>query len=314
MRLDAYLAARLPAFSRSRLKQLVVDGRVAIGGRKIVEAKYRVNEGEEIEIEVPAPEPAAPVAEDIPLAIVHEDGDLIVIDKPAGLVVHPAPGNATGTLVNALLGHCGTELSGIGGVKRPGIVHRLDKETSGLMVVAKTDAAHRGLAAQFADHGRTGPLQRAYLALVWGMPSRRTGTILTQIGRSTANRQRMAVVRKGGRDAITHYEVLEVFGPPEAPIASLVECRLETGRTHQIRVHMAHLGHPLIGDPDYGTGYRTKVSKLPEGLRERVEGFPRQALHAALIGFEHPASGEELVFESEPPADLGVLVAAFRAI
>ncbi|HOV05537.1 MAG TPA: RluA family pseudouridine synthase [Hyphomicrobiales bacterium] len=314
MRLDAFLAARLPAFSRSRLKQLIVDGRVAVGGRTIVEAKYRVNEAEEVMIEVPEAEPAEPVAEDIALAILHEDADLVVIDKPAGMVVHPAPGNATGTLVNALLGHCGAELSGIGGVKRPGIVHRLDKETSGVMVVAKTDAAHRGLAKQFADHGRSGPLERAYLALVWGVPARRTGTIATLIGRSPANRQKMAVVRRGGREAITHYTVLETFGPREAPIAALVECRLETGRTHQIRVHMAHLGHPLVGDPDYGSGFRTKVAKLPEAARGAVEAFGRQALHAALLGFEHPVSGEEMVFESALPEDLAGLLDVFRAL
>ncbi len=221
---------------------------------------------------MPEPEPAEPGGEDIPLNIVFEDDDIIVIDKPAGLVVHPAAGHATGTLVNALIAHCGDSLSGIGGVKRPGIVHRLDKDTTGLMVVAKTDRAHQALAAQFADHGRTGPLRRGYLAFVWGAPARPKGTIDAPIDRHPKSRDRMAV-RANGREAITHWQVLERFdGKDGKPAASLIECRLETGRTHQIRVHLAHLGHPLLGDATYGTGFKTKATRLPEAAQEALAG------------------------------------------
>ena len=253
---------------------------------------------------MPEPEPAEPGGENIPLNIVFEDDEIIVIDKPAGLVVHPAAGHATGTLVNALIAHCGDSLSGIGGVKRPGIVHRLDKDTTGLMVVAKTDRAHQALAAQFADHGRTGPLQRGYLAFVWGAPARPKGTIDAPIDRHPKSRDRMAV-RANGRDAITHWQVLERFaGKDGKPVASLIECRLETGRTHQIRVHLAHIGHPLLGDAVYGTGFKTKASRLPPAAREALEGLGRQALHAYLLAIEHPKSGQRLEFRSELPADL----------
>jgi 23S rRNA pseudouridine1911/1915/1917 synthase len=240
----------------------------------------------------------------IALDIVYEDASLIVINKPAGLVVHPAAGHATGTLVNALIAHCGESLSGIGGVKRPGIVHRLDKDTTGLMVVAKTDRAHKVLSDQFADHGRTGPLERAYLALCWGVPDRPLMTIEAALDRHPHNREKMSVVREErGRHAITHITRLAVFGRKNEPVAALVKCELETGRTHQIRVHMTHIGHPLMGDPVYGTGFRTKIVHLPEAAARGLQALNRQALHATLLGFAHPETGEHLSFERAPPAD-----------
>jgi 23S rRNA pseudouridine1911/1915/1917 synthase len=312
-RLDRVLAAHVTALSRTRLKALVLADRVAIGGRTIRDPGHRVNAGDRITVEVPPPEPATPLAEDIPLAIVHEDDDLIVIDKPKGLVVHPAAGNRTGTLVNALIAHCGASLSGIGGVKRPGIVHRLDKDTTGLMVVAKNDSAHQALAAQFADHGRTGPLQRGYLAFVWGVPERPRGTIDKPLGRHPQARERMAV-RTGGRAAVTHYEVLERYlGTDGKLFASMLDCRLETGRTHQIRVHLASIGHPLMGDDVYGAGYRTKTAHLTAEARDALKNLGRQALHAYLLGIEHPASGESLVLRSPLPADLAKLRATLAA-
>ncbi len=314
MRLDAWLAGAVENLGRNRAKKLVVEGRVAIGGRTIVEPKRPVKPGEQVSIVLPPPEPAEPAAEAIPLSVVYEDDDLIVIDKPPGLVVHPAAGHHGGTLVNALLAHCGASLSGIGGVARPGIVHRLDKDTSGLMVVAKTDRAHQGLAAQFADHGRTGPLERAYLALLWGAPDRPQGAVDLPLARSTRNREKIAVTRSGGRHAVTHYAVAERFGPEDRPLATLVECVLETGRTHQIRVHMAAIGHPVIGDRAYGSGFATKVALLPEPAQSLVAAFPRQALHAWLLGFAHPVTGEEMRFESDPPDDMAALVAAFKSL
>jgi 23S rRNA pseudouridine1911/1915/1917 synthase len=255
-------------------------------------------------VRIPPPEPAEPQGEAIPLTVVHEDADLIVIDKPRGLVVHPAAGNWTGTLVNALIAHCGDSLSGIGGVRRPGIVHRLDKDTTGLMVVAKTDAAHQALARQFADHGRTGALQRGYLAFVWGAPDRPKGTIAAPIGRHRQARDKMAV-RPDGRQAVTHWELVERFAPSGGePVASLLACRLMTGRTHQIRVHLASIGHPLMGDDTYGSGFRTKAVRLPLGAREALAGLGRQALHAYLLGVEHPTRGDYLEFRSELPEDL----------
>lgn len=306
-RIDRLLAARLGEFSRSRLKALILEGRVAIGGRTIRDPGHRVNGGDAIAVTVPAAEPAEPQAEAIPLTIVHEDADLIVIDKPAGLVVHPAAGNWTGTLVNALIAHCGASLSGIGGVKRPGIVHRLDKDTTGLMVVAKTDRAHKKLAKQFADHGRTGPLARGYLAFAWGVPDRPRGTIEAPIDRHPHARDRMAV-RPGGREALTHWELRERYAGTEGrPVASLLACRLETGRTHQIRVHLAHIGHPLLGDDVYGPGFKTKTVHLGPAAAAALAALRRQALHAYLLGFEHPATGIYMEFQSELPADLARL-------
>jgi 23S rRNA pseudouridine1911/1915/1917 synthase len=314
MRLDAWLAGAIEHLGRNHAKRLIQGGHVAIGGRTIVEVKRPVKPGEAIVVDVPPAAKAEPEGEAIPLAIVYEDDALIVIDKPAGLVVHPAAGNHTGTLVNALIAHCGASLSGIGGVARPGIVHRLDKDTTGLMVVAKTDRAHRSLAAQFADHGRTGPLERGYLALVWGAPARPQGTVDAPLGRSTRNREKIEIKRTGGREAITHYRLEEVYGPHERPVAALVECQLETGRTHQIRVHLASLGHPVIGDKAYGAGFATKTALLAEPARSIAAAFPRQALHAFLLGFEHPETGEEMRFESPLPADMEELVTAFKAL
>ncbi|MET1412639.1 RluA family pseudouridine synthase [Roseibium sp. HPY-6] len=312
-RLDAVLAAHVDALSRNRIQSLIKSGDVTVGGAKIVEPKYRVNEGNAVVLILPEPEDPEPVGENIPIAVVYEDEHLIVIDKPAGLVVHPGAGNWTGTLVNALIYHCGDSLSGIGGVRRPGIVHRIDKDTSGLLVVAKTDLAHQGLAAQFADHGRTGPLERAYAALVWGAPSNLKGTIDANLARSQSNRQKMAVIKTSGRHAVTHWQVKERFGPAEEPaLASLMECRLETGRTHQIRVHMAHIGHPLIGDGDYGSGFKTKINRLEEPLKSVVSGFERQALHAGLLAFEHPVNGKTLRFESPYPSDFANLLSALQ--
>ena len=311
-RLDRVLARLQADLSRSRLQALIRDGQVAVGGVPVLDPNRKVAGGVRITLKVPPPVPAEPAGEAIDLSIVYEDDDVIVIDKPPGLVVHPAAGHDSGTLVNALIAHCGESLSGIGGVKRPGIVHRLDKDTSGLLVVAKNDLAHQALAAQFADHGRTGPLERAYLAILWGMPERRRGTVEAALARSTHNREKIVVVGEDrGRYAITHYEVLEGL-LPASPIASLVRCELETGRTHQIRVHMAHLGHPLLGDATYGSGFKTKANRLSEPQKEALKALNRQALHAAILGFEHPRSGEFLRFESPLPPDMAALLAALR--
>lgn len=319
-RLDQWLAEALaPELSRSRLQSLIRSGAVTVSGLVVSEPKYRVAGGETIAVTLPEPEPAAPRAQPIALSVLYEDGDIIVIDKPAGLVVHPGAGNPDGTLVNALIHHCGDSLSGIGGVRRPGIVHRLDKDTSGVMIVAKTDTAHRSLAAQFADHGRTGALERAYQALVWGTPARETGTIDAPLGRASADRTKRAIVRPGAPDArhaVTRYHVLEHFAQraDATAAASLVECRLETGRTHQIRVHMAHIGHPLIGDRIYGSAFLTKANTLPQHASEAVRGFPRQALHAALLTVEHPATSEVMRFEAPLPDDMAALVKALRTL
>jgi 23S rRNA pseudouridine1911/1915/1917 synthase len=313
-RMDKILAARIPELSRTRLKALIVEGGVLVNGKPVDDPGRKLALDDAVALQVPEAAPPEPEPENIPLDVVFEDEHLLVIEKPAGLVVHPAAGHESGTLVNALIAHCGESLSGIGGVKRPGIVHRLDKDTTGLLVVAKNDKAHKGLAAQFADHGRTGPLERAYRAVVWGVPLIRQGTIAAALDRSTKHRDRMAVVsHERGKEAITHYQVEEVFNDAAgAPIASLVTCRLETGRTHQIRVHMAHLGHPLIGDATYATGFKTKAVKLGEAARRAVESFPRQALHAAVLGFEHPSTGEETFFESDLPQDMVDLIDALR--
>jgi 23S rRNA pseudouridine1911/1915/1917 synthase len=317
-RLDRFLAlqadAAAEALSRTRIRALIDEGKVTLDGKPASDPGRKVRAGQTVAIEVPAAAPAEPVAENIPLVIPYEDEHLIVIEKPAGLVVHPAAGHESGTLVNALLGHCGDTLSGVGGVKRPGIVHRLDKDTSGLLVVAKTDAAHQGLAALFADHGRTLPLIREYRALVWGVPPRMRGTVDAPIGRHGTHRERQAIVRgERGREAVTHWAVEETFtGREGEPVASLIACQLETGRTHQIRVHMAHIGHPVMGDPVYATGFQTKAARLTDDARAALDALGRQALHAARLGFEHPASGEELEFESELPADMQRLLEALR--
>ena len=295
------------ALSRTRLKALILAGEVAIGGRTIRDPGHRVNAGDAIVVNLPPAEEPEPQGEAIALTIVHEDDDLIVIDKPAGLVVHPAAGNAAGTLVNALIAHCGASLSGIGGVRRPGIVHRLDKDTSGLMVAAKNDRAHRALAAQFADHGREGPLQREYLAFVWGVPDRPKGTIDAPLDRHPHARDRQAV-RQGGREAVTHWQVLERYqGSDGRPVASLLACRLTTGRTHQIRVHLAHIGHPVLGDETYGGGFKTKAAQLGPAARQALEDLARQALHAHLLGLRHPTTRRIMQFRSELPMALARL-------
>jgi 23S rRNA pseudouridine1911/1915/1917 synthase len=313
-RLDRFLSARLPELSRTRVQSLIKEGHVSSGRATIMDVKYRVKPGDRFELSLPPVAAPEPGGEAIPLSVVYEDDALIVIDKPAGLVVHPGAGHAAGTLVNALIAHCGKSLSGIGGVARPGIVHRLDKDTSGLMVVAKTDQAHRALAGQFADHGRSGELERGYLALVWGAPARPHGTIDAAIGRHPASRTKMAVLRQRGREAVTHWRVVETFGGGTEPISSLIECTLETGRTHQVRVHLAHIGHPLIGDPLYGQGFKSKLRKLPEPLRGKLAALDRQALHAARLAFVHPATGTLLKFNSPLPADLAEIVEAFKEL
>jgi 23S rRNA pseudouridine1911/1915/1917 synthase len=304
VRLDRVLAARLPELSRSRLKALILAGQVTVKTAPIRDPAYHVGSGDTIIIDLPEAAPAEPGPENIALDIAYEDDDIIVIDKPAGLVVHPAAGHETGTLVNALIAHCGASLSGIGGVKRPGIVHRLDKDTSGLMVVAKNDRAHQSLTAQFADHGRTGQMERGYLAFVWGVPNRQRGTVDAPIDRHPHAREKMAV-REGGREAVTHWEIKETFnGRDGKPVASLLACRLETGRTHQIRVHLAAIGHPLLGDAVYGSGFKTKASQLADDARAALAALGRQALHAYLLGIEHPSQGTNLEFRSELPDDL----------
>jgi 23S rRNA pseudouridine1911/1915/1917 synthase len=326
-RLDRVLAAHVAELSRSRLKTLIEAGAVALDGTTIRDPNHRVNSGAAIVVDIPPPEPAKPEPEPIPLDVVYEDDDIIVIDKPKDLVVHPAAGHWTGTLVNALIAHCGDSLSGIGGERRPGIVHRLDKDTTGLMVVAKNDRAHRALAAQFADHGRSGEgFERSYLAFVWGAPRPR-GTIDRPIERDRLVRDRMAV-REGGRAAVTHWQVLEqyegvsesqssraaaVLNRPAAAVASMLACRLETGRTHQIRVHMAALGHPLMGDNRYGAGFRSKRVLLPPKAQDALAYLGRQALHSHILALKHPSSGEILTFRSELPADLARLRHALAA-
>jgi 23S rRNA pseudouridine1911/1915/1917 synthase len=312
-RLDRFLGRaateRHFALSRTRLKVLVEAGQIRVDGAVVLDPATKLAEGAVVAFEAPAAEESALIGEDIPLSIVFEDEHLIVIDKPAGLVVHPAPGHREGTLVNALIRHCGASLSGIGGVKRPGIVHRIDKDTSGLLVVAKTDAAHQGLADLFADHGRSGSLERAYLALVWGGFDLSAGKVDAAIARHPAKRERMAIVPEGrGRHAVTHWRVEEAsLGP-----ACLVACELETGRTHQIRVHMASIGHPLLGDSVYGAGFKTKARLLPEAAQTALDALGRQALHAAILGFEHPITGEPLRFESKLPQDFSNLLKALK--
>jgi 23S rRNA pseudouridine1911/1915/1917 synthase len=318
VRLDRVLAVRCPDLSRSRLKALILAGRVSIinvtvGPGPVRDPAYHVGPGETIIIDVPEATSAEPEPENIALNIVYEDDHIVVIDKPRGLVVHPAAKHETGTLVNALIAHCGASLSGIGGVKRPGIVHRLDKDTTGLMVVAKNDLAHRSLTAQFADHGRTGAMERGYLAFAWGVPSRPRGTVDAPIDRHPHAREKMAV-REGGREAVTHYEVRESFaGRDGKPVASLLACRLETGRTHQIRVHLAYIDHPLLGDAVYGPHFKTKASHLGPQTQAALASLGRQALHAYLLVLEHPKTGQLLRWESSLPEDLLLLEGTLKA-
>ncbi len=303
-RLDRFLARRLAGFSRSRLKNLIEAGHVSTGGATLSDPSHRVKPGQSFVLTLPAVVSAKPEGQAIDLTIVYEDDDLIVVDKPAGLVVHPAPGNPDHTLVNALIAHCGDSLSGIGGEKRPGIVHRLDKDTSGLIVAAKNDLAHRALAADFAARR----IERTYQAVVWGIPVPREGEIEGAIGRHPVDRKRMAVVKRGGKRALTRYRVIRALGPG----ASLVECQLATGRTHQIRVHLAAAGYPLLGDPVYGRETAERRSRLSAAGRKALTGFGRQALHAGTLGFLHPRTGERLSFECALPADIRSLIKALE--
>jgi 23S rRNA pseudouridine1911/1915/1917 synthase len=316
-RLDSFLAIQMPdQISRSRIKALIKEGQLRLNDQICLSASQKLKHGDLIELTMPEAEDPVPSGEAIALEVLFEDDHLIVIAKPAGMVVHPAPGNWHGTLVNALIHHCGDSLQGIGGIKRPGIVHRLDKDTSGVMVVAKTQQAHTSLSEQFADHGREGHLMRAYQAIVWGHIQKKSGIVDAPLGRSTKNRARRAVVPPDAADARharTHYQLqayLDGNCDGEAD-ATLVRCVLETGRTHQIRVHLAHIGHPLIGDRDYGAHFQTKINKLAEPVRQLAGAFGRQALHGRELQFMHPATGQIMYFEHEPPEDFCTLLAAF---
>ncbi|AUQ67202.1 RluA family pseudouridine synthase [Phaeobacter inhibens] len=320
-RLDKAVSRDVPeeaTLSRTRLARLIEAGQLQVNGTVVSDAKAKVDEGALIEITIEEAEDSHIGPEDIPLKVIYEDDDLIVINKPTGMVVHPAPGTPSGTLVNALLHHCGDNLSGVGGVKRPGIVHRIDKETSGLLVVAKSDVAHQGLAAQFEKH----TVERYYRAICYGVPdandprlrgvkgtSFEPGNILkltTQLARHKTDRQRQAVLFQGGRHAITRARIVDSFGTP--PVVALIECWLETGRTHQIRVHMAHAGHGLVGDPVYGGKRKLAAKSLPEDTAAAIQAFPRQALHAAVLGFIHPVTGDAMRFEAPLPEDMAHLL------
>lgn len=303
-RLDRALPSLLPDLSRARLQALIADGYLSFDGQTVTDGKHKAKAGTYV-LTLPAPVSAIPEAQDLPIGVLYEDAHLIVVNKPAGMAAHPAPGTADGTLVNALLFHCGASLSGIGGVLRPGIVHRLDKDTSGVMVAAKSDAAHRGLSELFSRHD----IDRAYEALVRGAPKPPAGTVTTRIGRSTHDRKKMAVLKTGGREAITHYRLMDQFGG-DKPVAARVRCTLETGRTHQIRVHMAYLGCPCLGDPVYGSGAPARA--VAEALK--AQEFARQALHAAHLGFVHPVTGERLSFEAPPPDDMAALLEALKSL
>jgi len=304
-RLDKTLAELLPDISRARVQALIAEGAVSRDGVAITSGSQKAQPGD-YRLLIPPPAPAEPLPEAIPLTVLYEDAHLIVIDKPAGMAAHPAPGSETGTLVNALLHHCGASLSGIGGVARPGIVHRLDKDTSGVMVAAKTDAAHAGLSALFATHD----IDRVYIALTRGAPSPIKGTVQTLLGRSPNDRKKMAVLRAGGREAVTHYIVEARYGPEAKPLAGRVSCKLETGRTHQIRVHLASKGAPVLGDALYGSG------PVAGPVREAIKaaGLARQALHAAVLGFVHPITGETLRFETPLPPDMTALQRLLAAL
>jgi 23S rRNA pseudouridine1911/1915/1917 synthase len=319
-RIDAWAARAWPDLSRSRIQGLIGQGKMTVDGAPVPLASGKTRAGGLYALTLPPPAPAAPQPETIPLEIVYEDVDLLVINKPAGIAMHPAPGSMTGTLVNAVLAHCGAELSGIGGVARPGIVHRIDKDTTGLVVVAKNDAAHVGLAKQFARH----TIERVYFAVTRGAPHPRNGVIDTRLARSNDDRRKFAVVRdpqsEAGKRAVTHYWTVEAFGQIAGaaaghPAAALVECRLETGRTHQIRAHLAHVGAALVGDPLYGKYRGLKAEGAgAEAAEAAVRAFERQALHAAVLGFAHPRTGEAKRFEAPLPADMQALLAALREL
>ena len=299
-RLDKFLADRIGTISRSRVKGLILDGFLLRQGAVVADPAATVQAGAAYTLSPPPAAPAAPAAQAMNLPIIFEDAELLVLDKPAGLVVHPAAGNPDGTLVNALIAHCGASLTGIGGARRPGIVHRLDKDTSGLMVVAKTERAHTRLSAAFAARD----IDRAYLALCWGLPAPASGSIEGAIGRDPRDRKRMAVVARNGKSALTHYQIIAGLGAA----AALLRCRLATGRTHQIRVHLASIGHPLIGDPVYLKRRPAAAQHLAKGARDAALDFPRQALHAETLGFVHPVTGQSLHFAAPPPADFQQLL------
>ncbi len=305
VRLDRALADAAPDLSRSRIQALLAEGAITRGGVVVDGASSKATAGI-YELVLPPLVAPEPVGQDMGLVVLYEDADLIVIDKPAGMSAHPAPGSPDATLVNALIHHCGASLSGIGGVARPGIVHRLDKNTSGVMVAAKTDAAHRGLSKLFASHD----IERVYIALTRGAPREPRGDIGGRIGRSPSDRKKMAILKSGGREAVTHYEVTESYGPKDRPLAARIECRLETGRTHQIRVHLAHKGAPCLGDPAYGSG------PPAASVRAAIEtsGLKRQALHAAILGFRHPITDEGLHFETVPPEDMRLLQGRLKTL
>ncbi len=305
-RIDKFLVVSFPDISRSQIQRLLKDGNISRNGDVITDSSAKVKEGDEYSLVVPEPVDAIPQPEDIPLDVVFEDEDLIVVNKPFGMTVHPAPGAPNGTLVNALLFHCQGKLSGIGGVKRPGIVHRIDKDTSGLLVVAKNDMTHKALCAQFAEHS----IERTYYAMVFGVVSPLEGKIESLIGRSPYDRKKMAIVRKNGKNAITNYKTLKIF----KNVASLVQCNLETGRTHQIRVHLSSKGCPLIGEQLYGKNKRLEFKSIDEDIREYVNSFSRQALHAKSLGFVHPRSGQFLQFDSDLPEDFLQLLATLEKI
>lgn len=304
-RLDKSLAKLLTDMTRARLQALMAEGHLTENGSTVTDASRKVKTGERFTLTVPPPRAAQPQAQAIPLDIVYEDPDLMVINKPADLVVHPAAGNWDGTLVNALLAHCGSTLPGINGIERPGIVHRLDKDTSGLIVVAKTERAHKSLSKQFAAHS----IERLYTAFVWGIPRPAAGRIEGAIGRSPTNRRKMALTR-AGKPAVTHYRTIAAYGD----LAAKIECRLETGRTHQIRVHLASRTHPLIGDRLYGKGRQALRRGLPDSLVEAIESLPGQALHAGALGFTHPASGQKMHFSSKLPSYLKALEASLASL
>lgn len=322
-RLDKWLSERLEGLTRTRLKALIEDGALARNGETLIDPSHKLREGETYRLTVPPVADPTPKPEAIPLDVVYEDADLIIVNKPAGMVVHPAAGAWTGTLVNALIHHCGDSLSGIGGVARPGVVHRIDKETSGLIVAAKNDAAHQGLAAAFSAHD----IDRVYEAIAVGAPRPGAGTVNAALARSMSDRKKMAVVDEtkhgNARHAVTHYKILESFGRSRAKlkgdaVASLIQCKLETGRTHQIRVHLSHIGHPLVGDQVYGRGPGLAGLKPGDDKADRaisiLRKFRRQALHAKVLGFAHPITGEEIRFEREGPKDFQKLLSALKAL